>query len=90
MAYIGNTVRLKGEFRDYDGELTDIEDPKLTVYDGYKKIIDEFEPIRTDTGTYECDYVVPGDASGPLYYEFSGTLGGMPILGRAKIERKWV
>ena len=31
MVYVGNTVRLKGEFKDFDGNLTDIEEPKVVV-----------------------------------------------------------
>ena len=89
MPLIGDTVRLKAEFKDFNGELTDIENPKVVVYDSKRKVILDAEPERIEEGKYQYDYVIP-DVIGPLYFEFVGTIGGLPILGRATIDRRWI
>jgi len=91
MSLIGNTVRLKAEFRDFDGELVSPGNVVLRIYDGYKKQVGEDIPVLpSDVGKYQYDYVIPGDVIGPLYFEFVGTIGGLPILGRATIDRRWI
>jgi len=92
MALIGNTVRLKAEFRDYEGMLMDPdpESVRLTLYDGRRKRIGEsIIPERVETGIYRHEHVVTGDDLRPVYFEFAGTAGGMPILGRAILESEW-
>ena len=90
MPLIGDTIRLKAEFRDFNGELTDIENPKVVVYDSKRKVILDVEPERVEKGKYQYNYVIPGDVIGSLYFEFRGTIGGLPILGRAIIDKKWI
>jgi hypothetical protein len=91
VSLIGNTVRLKGEFKDFDGVLTAVDNVVLKVYDGYKKQVGEDVPlVATEIGKYQYDYVIPNDVVGPLYYEFKGELSGNPILGRAIIDYAWV
>lgn len=90
MPLIGDTVRLKAEFRDFDGEYVDPDEVKVKLFDGGKKQLGEdITPDRVDTGKYQCDYVVPSGGPGPLYFEFSGMIGGMPVVGRATIAREW-
>jgi hypothetical protein len=91
MPLIGNTVRLKAEFRDFNGEHVSPENVALRIYDGYKKQVGEDIPVLpSNVGKYEYDYVIPGDVIGPIYFEFAGTIGGLPILGRATIDRRWI
>ncbi len=89
MPLIGDTIRLKAEFKDFNGELTDIENPKVVVYDSKRKVILDAEPERIEEGKYQYDYVIP-DVIGPLYFEFVGTIGELPILGRATIDKRWI
>ncbi len=90
MPLVGNTVRLKAEFRDFNGEHVSPDNVILRIYDGYKKQVSEDIPVLpTSLGKYQYDYVIP-DVIGPLYFEFVGTIGGLPILGRAIIDKRWI
>ena len=94
MPLIGNTVRLKAEFKDLDGNLTDIEEPKVVVYDSNREVILAAEPERVGVGKYQYDLIVPdykeaGKQNEPLVFEFSGSLEDKPIVGRASFERMW-
>ena len=94
MPLIGNTIRLKGEFKDFNGNLTDIEEPKVVIYDKKRNVIKEATPTKAGTGMYYYDLVVPdykeaGKQNEPLVFEFSGSLEGKPIVGRASFERVW-
>ncbi len=90
MPLIGNTVRLKAEFKDFNGEYVSPENVILRIYDVYKKQVGEDIPVSpSGVGKYQYDYVIP-DIAGTLYFEFVGTIGGLPILGRATIDKKWI
>ena len=89
MPLIGNTVRLKAEFKDFNGEHVSPENVILRIYNAYKKQVGEDIPVSpSDVGKYQYDYVIPG-VVGTLYFEFVGTIGGLPVLGRATIDKKW-
>ena len=91
MPLIGDTIRLKGEFKDFDGVYVDPANVALKIYAGNKKQLGEdITPDRVGLGKYQYDYVIPGDVIGPLYFEFSGEIDGKPILGRATIDKRWV
>jgi hypothetical protein len=91
MPLIGDTIRLKAEFKDFNGEHVSPENVILRIYDGYKKQLGEDIPVLpSDVGKYQYDYVIPGDVIGPLYFEFVGTIGELPILGRATIDKRWI
>ena len=100
MPLIGDTIRLKGEFRDYDKNLVDIDNPKVIIYGAAGQKIHEVTPVKQGTGIYYYDYTVPGpdevpwrgNVGGPdeIDYEFSGELAGKPILSRASFVRiRW-
>ena len=90
MPLVGNTVRLKAEFRDFNGEYVSPDNVILRIYDGYKKQVGEDIPVLpSDVGKYQYDYVIP-DVIGPLYFEFSGEIDGKPILGRTIIDKRWI
>lgn len=89
MSLINNTVRLKAEFRDFDGTLVMPDNVKLRIYDGTRKQIGEDISVEPDqNGIYWYDYIVP-EVMGRLYFEFSGELNGNPILGRSIIDVRW-
>jgi len=91
MPLIGNTVRLKSAFRDFNGKLVSPENVILRIYAGYKNHVGEDIPVLpSEVGKYQYDYVIPDDVIGPLYFEFVGTLEGLPILGRAIIDKRWI
>ena len=58
MPLIGDTIRLKGEFKDFDGNLTDIEEPKVVIYDNKRNVIKEATPTKAGTGIYYYDLVL--------------------------------
>jgi phage tail sheath gpL-like len=97
MPLIGNTVRLKAEFKDFNGEHVSPENVILRIYNAYKKQVGEDIPVSpSDVGKYQYDYIIPGvvktgnSIAGTLYFEFVGTIGGLPVLGRATIDKKWI
>lgn len=86
-----NTVRLKAEFKDFDGELVSPTDVVLKIFDAKKVIIGEDIPVSpVDVGKYQHDYVLPTDTYGRIYYEFIGTLNNLPILGRGFVNITWI
>ena len=94
MPLIGNTIRLKAEFRNFNGELFDIENPKVVVYDSNREVILAAEPERVGVGKYQYDLIVPdykeaGKQKEPLVFEFSGEIDGQPVVGRSSFERVW-
>jgi len=91
MITIGDTVRLKVEFKNWTGVLASPEDVKLKLYRSKNEPIGttiDVEPVST--GKYQYDWTVPADASKLIYFEYSGTLEGKSITGRMKIATKWV
>lgn len=94
MALIGNTVILRAEFRDYDGQtMITPTNIKLTIYDSNKKKIDGPFDItaahRIAEGIYEYPYVIP-EGNSPIVFAFEG-IGpdGKPVVSRAMISREW-
>lgn len=87
---VGNTVRLKAEFTEFNGELVDVFDATLTVYEGKNKVLTEVTPERLSEGVYFYDYIVPEFSGGSLYFEFKGMLNDKPILGRTALGRSWI
>jgi hypothetical protein len=100
VAYTGDTVRLKVNFKTYDGNAIDPTDVKLKIY---KPTTNSYELISTiqlspankvGVGEYQYDYVIPEDLinSGVnfLVYEFSGLYNGSTTLARDKIDVRFV
>lgn len=91
LAKIGDTVRLTASFYSFSNALADPANVKITIYDGRKtKLVDGVAATKSSTGIYYYEYLVPSTGFDPLTYEFSGTLEGSTVLGRATIEREWV
>jgi hypothetical protein len=93
MPLVGDTIRLKVDFMDYDGAKIDPTDVTVTIYDGTtKKVVEGPTALGAEhhvaTGSYFYDYTIPYGLS-PLVYEFAGKYDGKPIIGRATITREW-
>lgn len=87
MAIVGDTVKLKAEFKDFDGTLTSPDDVKLIVYDWNKEIIEEYTVSPVEEGKYEQAYTIKD--TGAAYFEFSGQIDGYPVARRCYFERRW-
>lgn len=77
----GNTVRLTGNFYDWEDNPADPEGVTLIIYDNRRIKISEVTPNRVNVGEYQYDYVA--EKEGSYYYEFKGNLSGNPSLNRA-------
>ena len=93
MALVGSTVKLKAEFKDFDGNYFDPEEVLLNFYDNMRRQIGETIIIESkhnvDVGIYEYQYVVPKGV-GSLTFEFIGMLEGNPSIGRGIMVRTWL
>lgn len=91
MPTIGDTVRIKAEFRDFEDNLVSPNGVTFTMYDGKRAVLGDVVNLSpVSTGVYQLDYVVPSTGTDPLCYEVKGTLDSLPILARAELNRKWV
>ena len=88
MAIIGDTVKLKCEFKNWAGVLESPSDVKVKVYEG-NEILLTTSVTPVTTGKYEYDYTIPINAVGDMYFEFIGILENKTIMGRMKLEREW-
>jgi hypothetical protein len=92
VALIGNTAKLRFEFKDFEGVYCDPESLELKIYDSTRKQVGVTQAIeaknKVAVGIYECLYIIP-DGAGALVYEVSGTVEGNPIIGRGLINRSW-
>jgi hypothetical protein len=82
---IGNTIRLKCTFKDFDGQLRNPDMIKVKIYDQSFAVMSEttLGPTNnSDLGNWFYDYVIPMDARGKLYYEWYGEMQGSPSLKR--------
>jgi len=90
MAYTGDTIRLYGRFYNWSGELSDVTDPGIIIFDGKGNQVIQDVPTRQQVGIYFFDYTIPTGFSDPLVYEISGIMEGTPLLARLTIDRRWV
>lgn len=79
---IGNTVRLRAQFKDFDGVNTnaDGDAPVVAFYDAAGQLLHSHTKSvadRTTTGLYTHYYVPTGEAVAS--YRWSGTIGGRPV-----------
>lgn len=88
MAYSGDTIRLKVNFKTFGGTLIDPSDITLTIYDKDKQQIEQF--ILTDSdketvGVFFYDYVLPANQE-LIIFEFAGVYNTKPILIRDEVK----
>lgn len=82
----GNTVRLKAEFKDWNGNNIDPDVIKLIIYDSRYQKLQEIEvpaSNKVNVGMYFYDYVFE---AGLFIYEWLATIGGTPSLIRKRIS----
>lgn len=89
----GDTVRLKVNFKTFDGTSVNPTDIKLTIYDSTETQIEQIAITDTNkdsVGVYFYDYVVPDDVSEYFIFEFGGLYNGKPILSRGKVAVQFI
>jgi len=84
---IGDTVWLKGEFKDRDGDYADPSSSTemVKVYDEGENLLTTLSATQTATGKYERDYTIP-DGYDYLIFEFTGTLNGFTASRRDTLD----
>ena len=91
LALSKNTVRLKVEFRDFDGELISPDNVVLRIYKWDREQIGVDIPVNpSEIGVFQHDYELPDSPDESLYFEFEGVMGGNPVIARDKISVVWV
>ena len=90
MPVIGNTVRFRGSFRDWDGTYVNVSNIEFTIYDKEQnEVFNTVIGIENDsTGKYYYDYEIP-TGYGYLVFEFKGDYQGNQLLDRMRVPRKW-
>lgn len=92
MIYSGDTVRLKVNFRTYDGKAIDPDNVTLTIYDNNQEQIEQItldDTNRNDVGVYFYDYVTPNDKQ-EIIFEFRGIHRNNPIVVRGKLQINFI
>ena len=89
----GNTVRLFGEFYDWNGDPIEVTTVKVIIYDyKYNQVL---QPVtlgasnKTGTGKYFFDFVT-SDVPQRYTYEFQGQIDGLPSINRGTFTTKFV
>jgi hypothetical protein len=80
----GNTVRLIGEFYDFEGNLIDPQIVKVAIYDYKHNLIQEVvvgQSSKLSKGIYYFDYVTK-NGNNKIIYEWYGEIDGRPSLDR--------
>ena len=84
----GDTVRLKVNFKDFNGQSVNPSDVKLTIYDINKIQIEQFvldDTYKLDVGVFFYDYVPAGELN-EFIFEFVGMVNNKPILSRDSVK----
>lgn len=88
----GSTVRLFGEFYNILGVPTDVNFPKIIIYDyKYNKIqeVNLTNTNKSDVGKYFFDLVLD-HKNKRIIYEFNGEIDGLPALDRNSFTTKFI
>jgi hypothetical protein len=85
----GDTVRLKCNFKTFDGSLVDPTNIKLTIYDNEEFQTEQFlldGTNRESVGVFYYDYDTASQLNEVFYFEFSGSYNNKPILSRGQVK----
>lgn len=89
MAIAGSTITLKGTFPDSAGDLLQLQDVVLKIYEPGRVLAETITPTQLGTGVYSGDYTIPEGKEGQFDFEFSGKLGDRVIIGRSSFDSAW-
>lgn len=81
---LGNTIRLRAIFQDWDGQPSDPDDVSVRIYSASRKLLRDVlltSENRLETGVWFYDHLAPG--AGTYIFEFWGLLDGSPSLNRS-------
>jgi len=85
MVIRGNTYRLKGVFKNKDGDFVDPTSVTVIIYGQGQQKLNEFTPMRSSTGKYYIDLTLnETDCIG--FFEFKGLINSMPYLMRKQFN----
>jgi hypothetical protein len=90
LQFSGDTVRLTAEFKNWSGSFASPSNVTVKIYDASRTIIHTGTAVQSEVGKFYYDYTLPDTRGGELTFEFAGILEGSPILGRAKIDRRFI
>jgi hypothetical protein len=88
----GSTVRLQGEFFNFEGSPTDVYFLKVIIYDYKYNKLHEYplsDSNRISAGKYFYDFITD-ITPGKYIYEFYGELDGLPALDRKSFMTKFI
>ena len=81
----GNTIRVSTVFYDLNDLPTVADEVTLTIFDGRWQELAAGVLHPDENLKYNHDYIIPGNATGPLYIEVEGVINGYPTLERRAI-----
>lgn len=89
---IGNTLRFNVSFKNWSGDLSDPDNPKLRVYDSNLNLLITTQLVRLALGEYYALWTIPQESNrGRNYiYEISGELENTPSNERGIIKAVFV
>lgn len=88
--YQGDTIRLKVNFKTFNGQSVDPTEIKLTIYKTDKTVVETItDLVQEGTGQYYYDYS-PAIELSEFIFEFSGRYNNKPILVRDKVQVKFI
>ncbi len=81
---VGNTVRLRAEFKDFAGNRYNPNDVTVRVLScNMETIFESTSPSSDETGVYYIDYTLTED---DYAFEFSGVIDSFPVLSREPLN----
>ncbi len=87
----GSPIRIRGTFKDFNGNLIDPDSVKCIIYDkAYKKLV-EISAKKISIGIYECYYTTrfSTDKQTKYFCEMNGTLDGVPNVIRSSFMTRF-
>lgn len=86
MALIGDTIRLSGKFKDFEGNQVAASNVKFIISDA-TGVIKEITDVEVFDLFYEANYIVD-DGSGNITIKIYGEVAGFPEIGSISITRE--
>lgn len=90
--YSGDTIQLRVNFKEFNGDEVDPEDVTLIIYDMQRQKIEQFkldDTNRQGEGVYFYNYTANSNLP-EFIFEFSGVYDDYKILARDVVKVKFV